>query len=55
MSNSLNCLGLARQMLPPLLGKMGKVLKLSETWGGLAVSDGFKSARISEQLIVEFV
>ena len=43
-------------MLAPLSGKMGNVLKLNETLGGLAVFVGFKSARISsEQLVLEFV
>ena len=45
-----------RQMLAPLSGKMGNVLKLNETLGGLAMFVGFKFARISsELLVVEFV
>ena len=56
MSRGLMCLVPARQMLAPLSGKMGNVLKLNETFGGLFVSVGFKFARIfSEQLGVEFM
>ena len=50
------CLDPARQMLAPLSGKMGNVLKLNETLGGLLVSVSIKFARsFSEQLIVEFM
>ena len=52
MSRSLRCLGPARQMLVPILRKMGNILKLNETLGGIAVSVGFKSPRISSEHLV---
>lgn len=39
-------------MLVPLLGKMGNMLKLNEILGGIAMSVGFKSARISSEHLV---